>query len=537
MARVQWGLLVSAAGLAVSAAWSDLARAQAPTIEQTGQMLGGIGSITPGSNQSLLGPLPGGGGGLQAIQPGRDEMLLGRLGPSVPRVPTSITMPGGAYQGPPQGRGITAPQPLPAPRPPAYGRFELPSGPQSDGPPDGLTIDQALDQYVHENLELRSQYLEIPQARADVLTASLRANPILYADSQLIPYGSFSPRRPAGPTQYDLNISHPIDFSHKRQARTIFAESSLRVMENQYQDVVRLGLNNVYLAYVDVLAARQTARYSQVTVEGLDKLLKAMQAMKKEAGHTSADVDETLYMLDIAAAGLLDAEENFHRANRILAELLNIPPEQAEGLKVQGTLEDIGPPPPPDETLIRLALDSRPDVAAYRLGVQAAEAGLKLQLANRFQDAYLLFQPFTYQNNAPYGKESLPSWAIGMTLPLPVYNRNQGNIERARINIYQSQVQLASLERRVITQVQQAVNEYRVSGNLVRLLRTQVDPVLKRAVQARSRLFEEGEASVFTFFDAERKYNDHVKSYLDSAVRHRKAMLQLNTAVGQRIMP
>ena len=45
---------------------------------------------------------------------------------------------------------------------------------------------------MHQNLTLRAQSLELPQARADVLTASLRANPILYADSQLIPYGSFN---------------------------------------------------------------------------------------------------------------------------------------------------------------------------------------------------------------------------------------------------------------------------------------------------------------------------------------------------------
>ena len=150
----------------------------------------------------------------------------------------------------------------------------------------------------------------------------------------------------------------------------------------------------------------------------------------------------------------------------------------------------------------------------------------------------MLYQPFTYQNNVPYGdKGSVPSWAVGITVPLPIYNRNQGNIERARINIDQSQVQLAALERRVITQVQQAVNEYRVSGKIVRGIRSQVDPVLKRFVEARARLFQEGEKTVFEFRDAERRYHDHVRTYQDSAARHRKAMLQLNTAVGMRILP
>ena len=86
-----------------------------------------------------------------------------------------------------------------------------------------------------------------------------------------------------------------------------------------------------------------------------------------------------------------------------------------------------------------------------------AEANVRLQRANRFSDAYLLYQPFTFQNNAPLGTQSGTSWALGITIPLPIYNRNQGNIERARINVGQSQrTQLEFLERRVMTEVQQA---------------------------------------------------------------------------------
>ena len=52
---------------------------------------------------------------------------------------------------------------------------------------------------MQRNLDLRAKFLEIPQARADVLTASLRANPIFYADSQLVPYGTNSVQKPDGP--------------------------------------------------------------------------------------------------------------------------------------------------------------------------------------------------------------------------------------------------------------------------------------------------------------------------------------------------
>ena len=101
-------------------------------------------------------------------------------------------MPGGTYQGPQTNLTVTPIQPLPAARPLFYGSLELPAHDRDEGPPDGLTIDQAIDLLMHQNLDLRAKQLEIPQARADVLTASLRANPLFYADSQLVPYGSDS---------------------------------------------------------------------------------------------------------------------------------------------------------------------------------------------------------------------------------------------------------------------------------------------------------------------------------------------------------
>ena len=81
-------------------------------------------------------------------------------------------------------------------------------------------------------------------AEADILTASLRANPILYSDVQLVPYGTFSPNRPGGQTQYDLNVTYPFDLTGKRQARTLVATRAKRVIQAQYQDAVRLQIDN-----------------------------------------------------------------------------------------------------------------------------------------------------------------------------------------------------------------------------------------------------------------------------------------------------
>jgi len=406
-----------------------------------------------------------------------------------------------------------------------------------EGYPDGMTIDMAIDRLIHENLDLRSKSLEIPQARADVLTAGLRANPILYADSQLIPYGRWSESRPGGPVQYDVNISHPIDFSRKRRARSDYASRALRVTEAQYQDAVRIEINNLYTAYLDVLSARQTRLYAKASADGLADLVRATQLLYEKDMASRADVNQIKSQQKIAVVGLLDAEENTRRAKRSLGLMLNIPPEEAEILEFKGTIEDRGPPPPPIEALVQTALSCRPDVVSYRLGLQAAESGLRLAMANRYQDAYLLYQPYTFQDNSPFQKKSATSWALGMTVPLPVYNRNQGNIERARINIQQSKIELANIERRVRNEVVQAAGEYANTDRIVDQIRAEILPASEQAKNDRFTLFQSGEANVVSYLEAQRVYNDNVKAYLDTAVRHRRSMLNLNTVVGQRLLP
>src|SRR5262245_40555286 len=162
--------------LALCALWFPVQSwGQAPSIETIPTTRGDSTSGVPGSTRSRLGPMPGAGEMILGTQPGSDELLLGRIGTAAPRAPASIATPGGQAPAP-RPRGITAPEPLPVPRAPLYGILALPAEEEQEGPADGLTLDQAIERLVRENYDLRSKLMEIPQARADVLTASLRAN-------------------------------------------------------------------------------------------------------------------------------------------------------------------------------------------------------------------------------------------------------------------------------------------------------------------------------------------------------------------------
>ncbi len=122
-------------------------------------------------------------------------------------------------------------------------------------------------------------------------------------------------------------------------------------------------------------------------------------------------------------------------------------------------------------------------------------------------------------------------------MPLPIYNRNQGGIERARINVGQSQIQLADQERQLRIDVEQAVMEYETSKRLVEDLRNLVVPNARQVRDSAFRLWIGGQTSLIAYLQAQLDYNDIVKQFLDTAIRHRQSMLSLNTTVGRRIMP
>jgi cobalt-zinc-cadmium efflux system outer membrane protein len=284
---------------------------------------------------------------------------------------------------------VTAPPSQPVA--PTTGRFsgtlELPSE-EDDGPPEGLTLDRAIGVTLERSLDLRAKFHEIPMARADILQANLRANPVFYQDGQLLQYKGlpFSRARPGGPQQFDTNITYPLDVSFKRQARTQVAARAEKVLEAQYQDAVRGRIDDVYGAYVTALGARQTVRYATRSVDGYAQLTALTKQLFERGQIPQADLDVVENKLRIAQLGLRDAEASYRRARLDLGSLMNLTVQEASAMELRGTIKDLAPPPPPIEELRQIALADRPDLISFRFGLQMAHSAVRLARANAYSD-------------------------------------------------------------------------------------------------------------------------------------------------------
>ena len=120
---------------------------------------------------------------------------------------------------------------------------------------------------------------------------------------------------------------------------------------------------------------------------------------------------------------------------------------------------------------------------------------------------------------------------------MPIHNRNQGNIAHARSNVGQTRLELVSLERGVATEVRMADREYLAS--LAALKPIEGKP-LPRAEARRARHVEEFEKDEIEADELEEHFQEATElaqSHRETAVRHRRSMLDLNAAIGLRLLP
>jgi len=466
-----------------------------------------------------LGPGPGSKESLFPIIPGAPRPIPGE--------PSSSMTPGQA--------AIAPPAPQAALSPPLYGALEVPSTVE-EGPPNGLTLDQAIERLVQENPDLRTRFQELPKAQADILSAGLRNNPFLFGNVGNVPYGSYSPQRPGG-VNYEVTVIQSWDVNRKRLSRIRVAQNARNVLECLYQDAVRLEIDNLYTAFLDVLAAREALRQQQTGLVGLEQVVNQTRKLVEEKQAAQSDLDRADVQREMALMAVQDASAALARARQALAVLLNLPPDAVDCLELRGSLGGADLTLPTLDELLHVALTVRPDLNAYRLGIQRAQSEVQLAKADRWADVFVLYTPWQLQNNTAIGAQNATSWSLGALVTLPVFNRNQGNISRAQSTVAQTIIELQGREQQVSAEVRRAYREYTTAHDAVQRYQSNILPRARRIRDDKLRLFKAGSESILAFLAAQKEYNDVVRQYLETSVRYRRGALRLNTALGQRIVP
>jgi cobalt-zinc-cadmium efflux system outer membrane protein len=181
--------------------------------------------------------------------------------------------------------------------------------------------------------------------------------------------------------------------------------------------------------------------------------------------------------------------------------------------------------------LQNLALIRRPDVQ-LAAGQQArTTADIRLQLANGRAD-YVVGTDYVRQSAYGISGSSL---GVYFSMPLQIFNRNQGEIARAQRERSQADAKMAALQASVTAEIAQAYRQYTTAQNL---LESTEGDLLQRAKSVRDTTeyaYQRGEASLIEFLDAQRAFNDATQTYNDARASYARSLYQLDAASGAAV--
>jgi outer membrane protein, heavy metal efflux system len=393
-----------------------------------------------------------------------------------------------------------------------------------------ISLDQAIDLALAHNHSIKATRTLILQNQAQEITANLRPNPTLGADTQFVPF--FSPQDFSGDNlnetqQFDIGIGYLFERGHKRQRRLQAARDQTSVTRAQVGDAERTLAFNVGQQFVSVLLAESTLQFALEDLKGFQQTVDIGEAQLKagyigEGDYLKIKLQLLQFQTDVSAARLAKVQalvglREFLGYNAVPADYDVIGDLAYEPLKAN--VED----------LQTKALRERPDFRAAELGITAAQSQILLAKANAKVDVN-----GTYDFTHVSGENTA---SIFVNFELPVFNRNQGEIARTGYALTQAQEQQQAASDTVLSDVANAYEAVRSNDEVVQLY---TSGYLKQAQDSRDiseYAYKRGAASLLDFLDAERSYRSIQLAYRQALASYMTALEQLKEAVGTRNLP
>jgi len=187
------------------------------------------------------------------------------------------------------------------------------------------------------------------------------------------------------------------------------------------------------------------------------------------------------------------------------------------------------------EELRKLALDTRPDLRAALQAVDKARTDHKLAVANGSTDP--TFATWYTHNGSFNNPSALNTLGVSVSVPLRIFDRNQGEKLRTQLEISRSQRVHDGAEAQVLSDVDSGYATLDSTLNLLRPYKTQY---LERSVRVRDTIlfsYQHGGASLLDFLNAESEYRTVQLSYVNLVGSYLTAAAQMNMAVGREVIP
>jgi len=407
---------------------------------------------------------------------------------------------------------------------------------QSDHPAQTQewTWEKVKEHFEKNNPTLQADTLNIEESRAQEITANLRPNPnfnLSVDGTQVAPESGMW--RPFAGTSETPGLDYLFERQHKRQFRLESAKKATLIAESNHADMERTLLFNLRSAFVSTLQAKAVLGVAKENLDYYDHVLKISRDRYAAGDIAQMDLDRLELQRVQYESDVQTATVDLRTAKIQLLTLLNerTPIEQFD---TSGTFDFTDRLDTRDDYR-RIALDTRPDLKAALQSIDKAQVDHKLAIANGSVDPTVgAWYTHNSSNNNPVAINTV---GVSVSVPLRIFDRNQGEKARTQIDIARSQRLRDAAEASVLSDVDSGYAT--LESNLI-LLRPYKEKYLKQATRVRETIlfsYQHGGASLLDFLSAESEYRAVELSYVNLIGSYLTAAAQLNEAVGREVIP
>lgn len=384
-----------------------------------------------------------------------------------------------------------------------------------DDPTGTLTLDAALAMALARNHTLSAARHELDATEGEIMQARTIPNPE-------VAYQMEDTRKSSRTTTAQLNL--PIELGGKRSARIGAAQKSRELAQAQLGTTKASLRAAVIGGFFQVLVAQERVRLGESAVQIATR--GAEVAARRVAAGKVSPVEQTKAEVERANAGLelADASAALAVARQSLASLWgSTAPRFAEA---SGDLDALPSRPVPEA--LDEALDNAPELQASQREMERRQAVINVERSRQYPDVTVSVGA-KRENASDRGYYPV----LGISLPLPLFDRNQGNLYSAIRQADKATDEYRATRVRVASDLRQASSQLALSRNAAQALRQTVLPAAQQAYQAATQGFEAGKFAYLEVLDAQRTLLQARVRYLGAVASTYQAATTIDRMLGR----
>jgi len=396
----------------------------------------------------------------------------------------------------------------------------------------GASAINLINRALQANGELAAARLEIEKARARLTQAGLRPNPTLEVEQTS---GRFLGS--SGTGDLSVGATLPLELYGQRKRRIELAQVEITAREAEISNRERQLAAEVLTNYAEALAALQELKITENLLE-LDLQTTRFVQIRVNEGETPP-LELSLLQVEVERlrSGQALSEGKLEAALTGLKLLVGMPLEESLRLREQIDTVTLPKVPGTIETAIDVALKNRPDIRIAQIEEELAAAGLQLVRAQSRPDVavttrYTQGVSETTIPNLGTFPDRTRTLTFGISIGLPVFNKNQGAKAEAEIAIRQAQERRAFAERTVRAEVTGAFQRLQAASRALSILETAVLPRSEQNIKTLRAVYELGEIKITDLIAEQRRLLDANRDLTETLTTRLRAQADLQNALG-----